>query len=271
MTEQRVSALLAALLTLSFPVIGADLGAQSQAVNRLLPALTQYIKEGMAKTHVPGVAVAVVYRDKVVYLQGFGVRQAGKPELVDADTVFQLASVSKPITSTIVAGLVGDGTVSWDDRIADLDPEFQLSEPTIAAQVTVRDMLCHRTGLPTFAGDYLEDLGFTRPFILERMRQIPIKGTFRKTYEYSNFPYSEGALATAKQAGKVWEDLAEKRIFLPLGMASTSYRYSDYCNRANKAAIHVFVDDQPVARYEREPDAEAPAGGASSNVRDMAA
>jgi CubicO group peptidase (beta-lactamase class C family) len=102
------------------------------------------------------------------------------------------------------------------------------------------------------------------------MRLLPLTGQFRQTYAYSNFPYTEGALAAAKQSGKAWEELAEQRLFRPAGMLSTSYRYSDYQNRENKAAIHVFVNEQPVPRYQRVADAEAPAGGASSNVHDMA-
>lgn len=224
----------------------------------------------MQKTGVPGLAVAIVYQDRVVFLEGFGVRKAGQSATVDPDTIFQLASVSKPIASTVVASLVGAHVVSWDSKIVDLDPDFKLSDPAVTAQLTIRDLLSHRSGLPTSAGDALEDLGFSRPEILHQMRLLRLPGKFRKTYAYSNFGFTEGAIAAAKAARQPWEDLAAQRLFKPLGMASTSYRYSDYRNASNKAAIHVFVNGKAVARYQCDPDAEAPAGAASSSARDLA-
>jgi CubicO group peptidase (beta-lactamase class C family) len=126
----------------------------------LIPQLADYVVKAMQKTGVPGVAVAIVYQDKVVYLKGFGVRKAGEPAPIDADTVFQLASVSKSIASTVVAVLVSQHKVSWDDRIADIDPDFKLSNASVSKKVTIRDLLSHRSGLPTSAGDELEGLGF---------------------------------------------------------------------------------------------------------------
>jgi CubicO group peptidase (beta-lactamase class C family) len=99
----------------------------------------------MEKTEVPGLAVPIVYKDKVVFLNGYGVRKAGERARVDPDTVFQLASLSKPISSTMVAALVGTHDVNWDDRIADLDSRFKLSDPSVSAQVTIRDFLSHRS------------------------------------------------------------------------------------------------------------------------------
>jgi CubicO group peptidase (beta-lactamase class C family) len=223
----------------------------------------------MQTTGVPGVAVGIVYQDKVVYLKGFGVRKAGTLTPVDADTVFQLASVSKPMASTVVAAMVGRGEISWDDKIVNLDPDFKLSDPSVTGQVTIRDFLSHRSGLPTSAGDVLEDLGFSRPEILHQMRFLDLVGEFRKSYNYSNFPFTEGAIAPAKKVNQPWEILAEDLLFKPLGMTSTSYRWSDYRNAVDKADIHVLVDGKAVPRYLRIADAEAPAGGASSSVRDM--
>jgi CubicO group peptidase (beta-lactamase class C family) len=240
------------------------------SIDNLFPQLEDYIRDGMQKLRVPGVAVAIVYQDKVVYMKGFGVREVGRPALVNPDTVFQLASVSKPITSTVVASLVGDGQISWDDKIIDLDPDFQLSDPSITAQVTIRDLLSHRSGLPTSSGDVLEELDFSRPEILRQMRLIHFVGEFRKSYNYNNFAFTEGGIAPAKKVHESWENLADEHLFKPLGMTSSSYRWSDYRNSPNKAAIHVFLNGKPVPRYLRIPDAEAPAGSASSSIRDMA-
>ena len=262
---------LTVIFLIAIPLLFAQSPGQGdRPIEPVIQQLKTFIQEGMRKTGVPGVAVAVVYRNQVVYLNGFGYRKAGSGAGVDSDTVFQLASVSKPIASTIVAALVGDHEVDWDDRIVDLDHGFELSNPEVTEQVTIRDLLSHRSGLPTSAGDVLEDLGFSRPEILHQMRLLPLPGQFRKSYAYSNFGFTEGAIAAAKKGHERWEDLSKKRLFEPLGMASTSYRYSDYQNAANKAAIHVIIDGKAVARYHRDPDAEAPAGSASSSVRDLA-
>jgi CubicO group peptidase (beta-lactamase class C family) len=239
-------------------------------VNAALAQLDPYIQENLAKTKVPGASVAVIYNDKVVFLRGYGVRKVGEPEKIDPDTVFEIASVSKPIASTILASLVGQGKVGWDDTVADLEPDFKLSNPETTREVTIRDFLSHRSGLATESGDYLEMLGYSRPPILYRMRYLPLPGEFRKTYAYSNFGYTTGAIAAATKIGKPWETIAEEQLYAPLGMTSTSSRFSDYEDRTNKAALHIMIDGQPINRFVREADAEAPAGGVSSSARDLA-
>jgi CubicO group peptidase (beta-lactamase class C family) len=248
----------------------ADQVEENRRLAPLLKQIETFVKSGMRTTGVPGVAVAVVHHDRVVYLEGFGVRKVGDDAPIDSRTVFQLASLSKPIASTVVANLVGNREVDWDSKIVELDPSFQLSDPGVTERVTVRDLLSHRSGLPTSAGDALEDLGFSRSEILPQMRLLPLTGQFRKTFQYSNFGFTQGAIAASKAVRERWENLASERLFQPLGMKSTSYRYSDYRDAANKAAIHVIVNGRAEARYHRDPDAEAPAGAASSSARDLA-
>jgi CubicO group peptidase (beta-lactamase class C family) len=239
-------------------------------VRAALAQLDPYIRSAMDKTKVPGVAVAVIYNDQVVFLRGYGVRKVGESAQIDPDTVFELASVSKPIASTVLASLVGEGKISWDDHIADLEPDFQLSKPETTREVTIRDFLSHRSGLATESGDYLEELGYSRPEILHQMRYLSLPGQFRKAYAYSNFGYTTAAIAAANKIGKPWETIAEEQLYAPLGMTSTSSRFSDYENRTNKAALHIMIDGQPINRFVREADAEAPAGGVSSSARDLA-
>jgi CubicO group peptidase (beta-lactamase class C family) len=239
-------------------------------VNAALAQLDLYIQANLAKTKVPGAAVAVIYNDQVVFLRGYGVRKVGEAAQIDPDTVFELASVSKPLASTVLASLVGQGKISWDDKIADLEPGFKLSSLDTTREVAIRDFLSHRSGLATESGDILESLGYSRPQILYRMRYLPLPGEFRKTYAYSNFGYTTSAIAAATKIGKPWETIADEQLYAPLGMTSTSSRFSDYENRANKAALHIFLNGQPVNRFVRDADAEAPAGGASSSARDLA-
>ena len=243
---------------------------------QVLSALAQLdavVLGAMQRTGVPGVAVAVVYRDEVVYAKGFGVREVGKPEPIDTDTVFQLASVSKPIASTIVAGVVGRGEIAWDDPVIKHDPSFMLSDPYVSAHATFTDLMSHRSGLYTGAGDFLEDLGYGWPYIHAHLRLQPLD-SFRSSYHYSNFGYTSGGEAAAVAAGTTWEELADEILFKPLGMTRSSYRHKDYAAKENRARLHVrrMGTTAPawVAKFDRQPDAEAPAGGASASINDIA-
>jgi CubicO group peptidase (beta-lactamase class C family) len=147
---------------------------------------------------VPGMAIVIVHADEIVYIEGFGVRKVGDPQAVDGDTVFQIASMSKPISATVVARLVGQGVVDWDARIADLDPGFRLHDPYPTAEVTVRDLFNHRSGLPGGAGDDLEDVGFDRAHVLRQLRLVAPSSSFRAGYAYSNAGITAGAVAAAR-------------------------------------------------------------------------
>jgi len=242
----------------------------SRNVADILPALDRVVQQSMQRTGVPGVAIAVVYRDQAIYLKGFGVRQVGSVDAVDADTVFPLASLSKPIASTVVAALVGDRLVAWDDPIIRHDPGFAMYDPWVTREVTLRDMFAHRSGLPDHAGDALEDMGFDRADILYRLRYQKPDSSFRSRYAYTNFGLTEAAVAAAKASGKSWEDLSAERLYRRLGMARTSSRFADFVASSNRAHGHVKVDGTWVAKYTRQPDAQSPAGGVTSSVRDMA-
>jgi CubicO group peptidase (beta-lactamase class C family) len=245
--------------------------AGAQNASAALANLDPYIRASMATTKVPGLSVAVVYHDQVVFLRGYGVRKIGEPGKIDPDTIFQLASFSKPIGTTIVAEVVGNGEVGWDTPIKTLDPSFALSNPSITEQLTVRDLLSHRSTLPADAGDTLEALGYDRPEIIQKMRLLPLSGTFRETYTYTNFGITEGALAAVRPLGKQWEDVAQELLYQKLGMTRTSSRFSDYVDRPNRAALH-YLDAKGNFRnwFVREADAESPAGGVSSTARDLA-
>lgn len=233
--------------------------------------LEERIDKVMKDTGVPGIAVSIVFDDQLIFAKGFGVRAVGRPEAVDADTVFQLASVSKPIGSTVVAAVIGDGTVaSWDARIRDLDPTFAMAEPFVTEQITLRDLYAHRSGLPDHAGDWLEDMGYSREEVLHRLRFQRPATSFRSAYAYTNFGMTEAAIAVAKATGKSWEDLSEERLYRPLGMNSTSSRQADFLARENRARGHVLVDGKWVAKYQRDPEGESPAAGVSSSVNDLA-
>jgi len=239
-------------------------------VERVLPELDKAAGEALKRTGVPGLAIAVVHKDQVLHLKGFGVRAAGKSEPVDADTVFQLASMSKPIASTVVAALVGDGTVAWDDPIVRHDPSFAMHDAWVTRAITLRDMFCHRSGLPDHGGDLLEDIGYGRDEVLHRLRYVRPDSSFRAHYAYTNFGLTAAAVAAAKASGKSWEDVSAERLYRPLGMTRTSSRFADFKASDNHAVGHVRRGGDWVAKYMRDPDAQSPAGGVSSSVRDLA-
>ena len=165
----------------------------------------------MAKAGVPGMAVAVVHGGKVVFAKGYGVREAGKPELVDENTVFQLASVSKSIGGTVVSHAVSEGIVKWSDPITKYLPDFQLADPAVTDMVTIGDLYSHRSGIPTTAGDDLEGIGFSREEIIEKLRLFPLN-PFRVSYGYTNFGLTTGGEAVAAASGMSWEDLSAKEL-----------------------------------------------------------
>jgi CubicO group peptidase (beta-lactamase class C family) len=238
-------------------------------IDRAVRSLDSIARAILRKTGIPGISIAVVHGDRVVYLKGFGVRKAGTQQVVDADTVFELASLSKTLGAAVVAGAVGRGVVSWSDPVAKYLTGFTLSDADAGRTVTIGDMYAHRSGLPDHAGDLLEDLGFDRATILERLQYYPLD-PFRITYHYTNFGLTAAAVAVANATGMSWEQLSRESLYAPLGMTSTSSRFSDYENSPNHAVLHVSTANGWAARYTRDADAQSPAGGASSSARDMA-
>src|SRR5881398_3101112 len=241
----------------------------SEQVNRAVQELEKLAQKKIQENAVPGLAIAVVFQDKAVYAKGFGVRDVNTKVPVDADTVFQLASLSKSIGSTVVAELVGEGKITWDSKLSVLDPTFEMFDPWVTREITIRDMYAHRSGLPAHAGDLLEDLDFTRAEILHRLRYQHPGSSFRSHYAYTNFGMTEAGIAAAKAYGLEWEEAAKQKLYKPLGMTSTSSRYADFVARPNKALGHVLVDGKWVQKFKRDPDTESPAGGVSSSVNDL--
>ncbi len=250
---------------LAAPATASDGGHVDQAV-AALPGIVEQMQQA---TGVPGIAVAVVQDDRVIYSQGFGVRSVRSGAPVTPDTVFQLASVSKPLGAAVVAAAVGKGDLKWQDPVRKHLPGFRLSDPYVTRNATVADMYSHRSGLPGLVGNELESYGFSRSTIVKRMRYAPL-APFRISYSYSNFGLTVGGEAAARAAGTTWAGLADRLVFGPLGMNRTSYRHKDFVARKNRVTLHQQKGDGAWIVSDREPDAQAPAGGASSSVLDMA-
>ncbi|POX55526.1 serine hydrolase [Streptomyces sp. Ru71] len=237
-------------------------------VKTAVSRLDGLVENAMRQTGVPGVAVAVVYQDKVIYRKGFGVRELGKSAKVDPATVFQLASVSKPLSSTVVAGAVGRKVIGWDDPVRPHEPDFALKDPYVSANATVADLFSHRSGLPDHAGDLLQDLGYPLDYILRHLRLEPLT-PFRASYAYTNFGLTAAGEAVAHAAKTSWPRLATDTLFKPLGMDHSSYERADYDKAADKASAHVLVNGHWKPSTTENADRQAPAGGASSSVDDL--
>ncbi|MGZ9929990.1 serine hydrolase [Streptomyces sp. NC-S4] len=237
------------------------------AVDRAVARLDRTVEDMMRRTGVPGVSVAVVHDDEVVHLKGYGLRRTGESGKVGPDTVFQIASLSKPVSSTVVAGTLTDPR-EWDDRA--VLPGFSLKDPWVTGHVTTADLFSHRSGLPDHAGDLLEDLGYDQAYILDHLRLEPL-GPFRASYAYTNFGFTAAAEAVARAKGTSWQKLSADTLFKPAGMTRTSTEFSAFVNSPDHAATHVRnADGTWSPRFVRDPDAQAPAGGVSSTATDMA-
>src|SRR5262245_22920996 len=178
-----------------------------------------YVRKAMEKWQVPGLAIAVVKDGEVVLARGYGVCERGKDRKVTPDTVFPIASCAKSFTAACVALLVEEGKLRWDDPVVKHLPGFELSDPYLTRHVTLRDLLCHRTGLQR--GDLLGD-HFGPAEILSRLKHLPVVADLRTRLTYSNPMYTVLGKVAARVSGRPWEQLVAQRIFRPLRMKSTT-------------------------------------------------
>lgn len=250
------------------PALAVALPLADGAIAAAVAELDGIAGDLMRTSGIPGMAVAVVSGGETLYAKGFGVRDTRTGDKVDADTVFQLASLSKPVAATVVASQVSSEVIGWDTPVSGELDWFALSDPAATRMATVGDFFAHRTGLPDHAGDLLEDLGYDRREILQRLRLLPL-GPFRASYAYTNFGVTAAAEAVAAAAGLDWAELSAQALYRPLGMSTASSRFSDFAARPNRALGHVRTDAGYQPRYTRDPDPQSPAGGMSASVTDM--
>nr|QRD81055.1 lipolytic protein [uncultured bacterium] len=234
-----------------------------------LRGLDATIERAMRDWGVPGVAVAVVKDGKVVHARGYGVRELGKPERVDERTIFAIGSSSKAFTAAALAMLVDEGRISWDDRVVDRLPGFQLYDPYVTREIRIRDLLSHSSGLPR--GDrlwYASD--FDRAEVLRRVRFLRPAWSFRSRYGYQNIMFLAAGQIIPEVTGKSWDEFVAERIFAPLGMRESSTSTTELRGRSNVATPHVKLDGvvRPVAW--RNIDNIGPAGSINSNAIEMA-
>jgi CubicO group peptidase (beta-lactamase class C family) len=229
------------------------------------PGLDAYVTAALATWQVPGVALAIVRHDSVIYLHGYGVRAAGKPERVDDETLFAIGSCTKAFTATALAMLVDEDKLHWDDRVTTYLPSFEVADPYVTRELTVRDLLTHRAGLDR--AEFLwYDSDFSRDTIIRHLRYVKQATSFRSVFGYNNLMYLTAGQVLAAASGASWDDVIKTRILDPLGMRSTSTSITALTNQADVATPH--RKGHAVPWYNA--DNIAPAGSINSNVRDMA-
>ena len=255
-------------LALALATVAAPARGQ-QATPEALAGLDAYIEEGMRQWELPGLAIAVVKDGKVVYARGFGVREKGKDAPVTDRTLFAMASNSKAFTATALGMLVDEKKLSWDDRVCDRLPEFQLWDAGATRALTVRDLLCHRVGLGTWQGDMLwYGSDRTIPEVLASVRRIQPDYAFRDRYAYCNLTFLAAGELLQRVSGEPWGAFVEKRLFGPLGMSRSNTSVKALAGDDDVARPHTLVDGKIATIEYRDLDNCGPAGGINSCASD---
>jgi len=183
----------------------------------------QYIQDAMQSWTCPGVALAVVKGNAVIHQGVYGLRDVENRLPMTEDTRFAMASVTKSFTAMSVALLIDNGKLEWDKPVREYMPEFILDDPYVTQHVTVRDMLSHRTGLPSHDLSAWR-LDISRAEFIKRMKHFKFNASFREKFQYDNLMYYAAAHLVEKVAELKWEDFIQKRVFLPLGMTASSFK-----------------------------------------------
>jgi CubicO group peptidase (beta-lactamase class C family) len=256
-------------VSLVIAVLAVALGLIAEA---LPPGFDALVARAMKTFEVPGMGIAVVKDGRVVLAKGYGVRKLGEPAAVDARTLFGIASNTKAFTATALGLLVEEGKVAWDAPVIRYLPWFQMWDPYVTREMTVRDLLVHRSGLGLGAGDLLifPESTYSRREILERLRFVKPATSFRGAYAYDNILYLAAGEVIAAVSGRTWEDFVAERILKKVGMAESRPRHSADITGMNVAIPHAALETGVVPVPPDENDNMNPAGGILSCAEDMA-
>jgi CubicO group peptidase (beta-lactamase class C family) len=230
------------------------------------------VQKALKTFEVPGLSLAIVKDGRVVVAKGYGVRTLGDPAPVDAETLFGIASNTKVFTAAALGILVDAGKVEWDAPVVGYLPWFQMWDPWVTRELTVRDLLVHRSGLGLGAGDLLwwPESTYDRKEIARRVRFIPPATSFRSAYAYDNVLYLVAGEVIETVSGQSWEDFVATRILAPVGMSGSNVKHSAAAKGGNVAATHARVEGTTRKIRPFESDNTNPAGGINSNAQDMA-
>jgi CubicO group peptidase (beta-lactamase class C family) len=248
------------------------IGSQSVRAQAPPKDLDAYVESVQKEFEVPGIALAIVKDGKVVVAKGYGVRKLGESARVDDRTLFGIASNTKAFTGTALGILVEEGKLEWDAPVIRYLPWFQLSDPYVTRELTIRDLLVHRSGLGLGAGDLLwwPSSTYNRKEIAKRLQFIPLVKSFRSAYAYDNVLYLIAGEVIEAVSGETWEQFVASHILSKVGMTDSNVRHSDAAGGGNVAATHAEIDGKvrPISPFTS--DNTNPAGGVNASARDIA-
>ena len=245
-----------------------QLVVSSQTLDEKLKEIDAYATSVITTHGGPGMAIAIVKDDKVAFAKGYGTRELGKNEPVDENTVFAIASNSKAFTSAGLAILVDEKKIAWDDKVSKYLPDFQMYDPWVTSELTIRDLVTHRVGLDTFSGDLLwYEATFTADDILGRVRHLKPVSSFRTRYGYQNLMFIAAGEVIERVSGKRWCDFMRERIFTPLGMSRTTCSVKDLTT--NAAMPHNESGGTLRVLHRGNVDGAMAAAGLNSSVADL--
>lgn len=246
----------------------APLLSYGQSPDRDIKAIDELVRKAFGTFNPSGLAVAVVKEDQLIYHHGFGYADASKKTPVKTTSLFNIASCSKAFTAASVAMLVDEGKLKWTDKVIDYLPEFRLADDYITREMTIEDLLCHRSGLGTFFGDLLwYNTDYTDEEVMRRVRFEPITRRFGIQYGYQNIMFLVAGEIIEKVSGQSWSEFVTGRIFKPLGMAETRPSNDDITDPGNIALGH--INNKPIGIYDF--NAAKAAAGLYSNVEELSA
>ena len=262
-----VGGVFAASLSVAVACVLAPVAASAQPAP--LAGLDDYIAAAMESWQVPGLAIAVIRDGRTVYERGYGVRDVTTGEPVDEHTLFAVGSTSKAFTSAALGMLVDEGRLGWDDRVIDHIPWFEMHDAYATRELTVRDLLTHRSGLAR--GDAVwYHWPHDRAEIIRRVRYLEPTRSFRGAWQYQNLMFLTAGEVVRAVSGSTWDDFVADRIFAPLGMDRSVTSTSALPNMDNVASPHVPVDRTPTPVAHKNIDNVGPAGSIYSSVSQMA-
>jgi CubicO group peptidase (beta-lactamase class C family) len=255
--------------TLAFLLIfAAPLSAQGNGDRDKIRELDAYFAKAAKDWNVPGLAIGIVHKGRIVFAKGYGFRDARSKEPVDTQTTFAIASTTKALTTAALAMLVDEGKVRWDDPVTKYLPSFEMYDPWATREVSVRDLLTHRGGLPD--ADYLWNSGDnSRTEVIRRIRFIKPSYSFRSGYVYHNVMYTAAGAVVEAASGMSWDEFIRTRIFQPLGMTRSVTTLEEAYTKPNHAEPHLLDGDTLRVSGNSFSDGIGPAGSVWSSVADM--
>ena len=232
--------------------------------------IEEFVNRAMQTWNVPGLALAIVEDERVLLAKGFGFRETGKPELVDEHTLFAIGSNTKAFTATAIGILVQEGKLAWDDQVTKYLPDFKLYDANATQMITIRDLLSHRSGLGTWAGDVLLLSSYPTEEVVKRLGHIPPEYSFRAGYGYSNLMFITAGLILSKVSGMSWDDFIRLHIFEPVGMNDSVTNPGYFGERTNIATPHEEFKGKLQTVAYREDAHVGAAGSICASIIDMA-